>query len=185
VTRKDDRPQAGTIGEYIEQAREKFDLNAKIEFIIDEYLQYDTEDFYFDEIAYPTHIEKGYAYEAGYINSDGYDLIVDQETFPDPVRKPTVADTEVELLTDKIDYGDTSHPGFQKQNNAALEEDASCNIPTDRAVPILQWPEAFKCWLEKTLEKPVEFELEIEIDRSSIEGYGEDLENWKDNAQIR
>jgi hypothetical protein len=39
-------------------------------------LKYDKDDDWkFDPIAYPTHIPKKFAYEVGYINSDGYDLI--------------------------------------------------------------------------------------------------------------
>lgn len=68
---RETRPQAGTIGEFIEKARERFDRNSKQAYVIEEFLKYDKDDDWeFDPIAYPTHIPKKYAYEVGYINSD-------------------------------------------------------------------------------------------------------------------
>lgn len=73
----DKKPPTGTFGEYIQQAREHFKLDNKIEIIHDDYLQYDDpeDEFKFDDVAYPTHIKPNFTYEMGYINSDGLDII--------------------------------------------------------------------------------------------------------------
>jgi len=62
---REQRPQAATIGEFIEKARERFDWNKKQKYIIEEFLKYDdpADEWKFDKIGYPTHIEKKFAYE--------------------------------------------------------------------------------------------------------------------------
>jgi len=102
---KDQRPQGSTVGDYIEDARKTFDINDKIEFVLDEYLRYDKEEFYFDPIAYPTHIEKDFAYEAGLIVSDALDVVRDKDPDTPP---PTLADNAI-VPPPGGDYGDTSH----------------------------------------------------------------------------
>jgi hypothetical protein len=57
----------GSVDEYIKDARDKFDLNKKFEYSMDQYLNLDKEkedkEYKHDSIAYPTKIEKDYAYE--------------------------------------------------------------------------------------------------------------------------
>jgi len=61
----DKKPPTATIGEYIQQSRDHFELDTKIELTQDDYLQYDDPEdkFKFDDIAYPTHIDPERAYE--------------------------------------------------------------------------------------------------------------------------
>ncbi|MDP2669700.1 MAG: hypothetical protein Q8O99_01470 [bacterium] len=73
--------------------------------MLQEYLTHNTDDRKFDPIAYPTHIEKDYAYEAGYINSDGYDLISKQEDVLN--QEPSVPTIPV-FDPNKHDVGDKS-----------------------------------------------------------------------------
>ena len=96
VSWAEERPVAQTVGEYIAEGRRLFDLNHKIEFIMDEYLQYDdpADEFKFDHIAYPTHIEPTFAYELGLIVSDGYDLVQDQELYDEDA----IADVSEDLV---------------------------------------------------------------------------------------
>ncbi|USN55764.1 MAG: hypothetical protein H6765_04135 [Candidatus Peribacteria bacterium] len=93
---------------------------------MDEYLQYDKEDFYFDPIAYPTHIEKKFAYEAGYINSDGYDAVGPTETLTSP-DMPTAADNPISPRG-RPDVGAPNHPGYTNQFQAAAQDDAACEV---------------------------------------------------------
>ena len=184
VAWKEDRPSPWTVGTYIDEARTNFDLNEKIEFVMDEYLQYDDPDdeFKFDHIAYPTHIEKTYAYEAGMISSDGYDIIGDQILFdgndalvPD---KPTPTDTNI---------WNTTHRAYEQASTFAAEQDALCNIPPSGEVPLLKWPKAVTCRWQKTLENPVDFRFEASVDRTVLEDFkdGWRYDEWRGKTKKR
>jgi hypothetical protein len=164
---RDTRPQAETIGEFIEKARDRFDRNTKQAYVLEEFLKHDKgDDFKFDPIAYPTHIAQWYAYEVGYINSDGHDLIqrqgdiigtADDEPNPPLPELPT-------FDVYKNSPWNVNHPWGETQIADSATRDAACGIPQDKAVPLPKWPKAFKCWLEKTIEKPFEFNLKISVD---------------------
>lgn len=174
------RPSAGTIGEFIEKSKEQFNYNDKLEYVIDEYLKYDTEDFKFDPIAFPTHIEKGYAYEVGYINSDGVDVVQPHEPFNDD-RENQVPEVLTTENTTPAEVGNTATTGAVKAMTAGEQDDAECGVPAGKAVPLLKWPQAFTCWLTNTIKKPVTFSVEVEIDYD--EAYDEKFKERQDNRK--
>lgn len=97
----------------------------------------------------------------GYINSDGYDLIHRQE---DVLRETPPPPVVPRFDPNKEKVGDKNHAGAKKQIEDNQARDAACGIPVEKAVPLPKRPKAFKCWLEKTLEKPFEFKIKLEID---------------------
>jgi hypothetical protein len=185
---REQRPQAATIGEFIEKARDRFDRNKKQKYIIEEFLKYDDpeDEWKFDKIAYPTHIEKKYAYEVWYINSDWYDKI-QRET--DPLDRDLPAPPLPQFNSSSLEAGDKSYEWFTDQTNKSESDDSLCGVPSEKAVPVPRWPRAFSCWLEKTLEKPFDFDVKIEVDmkdRTTVDENGDVKMNefWKSNLSI-
>jgi hypothetical protein len=185
---REQRPQAATIGEFIQKARERFDWNKKQQYVIEEFLKYDDpkDDWKFDKIAYPTHIEKKFAYEVWFINSDWYDKI-HRET--DPLDKDLPPPSLPQFRSSQSESGDQSQNWFTDQTNTSQSNDTICGVPSEKAVPVPRWPRAFSCWLEKTLEKPFDFDIKIEVDmkdRTTVDENGDVKMNdfWKSNLSM-
>lgn len=172
VAWKDQRPQGATVWAYVESARELFDYNNKVEYILDEYVQYDdpADLFAFDHTAYPTHIEPTLAYEVGVISSNGMDLVKEQDVGTD---NDDLSPNDLNQNT-SVDTWDSNHPDTKKIIEQWIEDDTVCNIPRSWYVPLLKWPKAVTCWWKKTIEKPVSFEFTAEIHREAVQ----DLYDW-------
>lgn len=167
------RPEAATIWEFIENSRNEFDINQRLTYIYREYVKWDdpADEFKFDWIAYPTHISEDKAYEMWFINSSGSDAVKPQ-SYNELVGKPVNQISWKNWPDDTWNHGT---PWAILADTAAAQKDAACWIPWWLAVPVLKRPNAFKCWLEKTLEDPIDFSLEIEYDFS--ETFGESYQN--------
>jgi hypothetical protein len=128
---------------------------------MDDYLLYDdpNDDFLFDAIAFPTHIEKTYAYEAGIIFSDGNDEIIERDELGDNEERAATVPDEVTITRTKT--GEPDAPAYQILSAENAAKDASCGIPPSGEVPLLQWPAAVQCRWSTTADKPFEFSLEI------------------------
>ena len=132
---------------------------------MDEYLQYDDpgDDLKFDEIAYPTHIPKTYAYELGVIVSDGIDIVEDQAVFDEDVEA-LATELENSFVPPDPPIGSRDGEGYQRATAAGQQTDAACNIPPSGAVPLLERPKAVACRWKKTMEKPAEFQFSVSVE---------------------
>lgn len=167
---RETRPQADTIKEFLEKSRERFNWNTKQKYVLQEFLMDDkNNEWEFDPIAYPTHIPQNYAYEVGYINSDGYDLIQKQV---DVLEKEQSLPELPNYNVNTSPAWDITQPGAQVQTASTEAADAACGVAWNKAVPLPKRPKAFTCWLKKTIEKPIEFDLKVTVDMKEWYDWG-------------
>lgn len=151
------RPEAQTIWEFITLSREQFDFNRRMQYIQQEYLTVDEDEFDFDPIVYPNHIEQWFAYEQWFINSDWSDYIGLEDIVGwAPDREPLQTPVNV--------WDQVTPPGAVLASQQGRIQDAKCWIPTWEPVPLLKRPKAMQCWFTETLRDPINFSVEIEID---------------------
>ena len=136
----------------IKQTRLDFDVNAKIAYIMSEYLKKDNDH---GAILSPSY--RADWYEVAFINSDGKDYI-QIWAVPDFVA-------DIQLLRSKFLASQESQQ-IDPPTNFQEELQNECNVSSQWTVPLMEWPEAFWCWLQKTIEKP----LELTVDFRDVQG---------------
>lgn len=143
---------SGTIQGDFDNQRLDFDINEKVSYLMDNYLIKDN-----DRWKYLTPDYRNSGYEVAFINSDGNDRIMYENT-PDFVEAINTASSS--YVT----------PVASNTNATELEQDLlkECNIPEDGWVLLFSlsnwsietpWFDALKCRWEKIKEKPLELKL--------------------------
>ena len=66
--------------------------------------------------------------------------------------------------TNKTSLSSTFIPAHEENSNETNKDDVACGIPASKAVPLPKRPKAVKCRRQKTIEKPVSFELKVRVD---------------------
>lgn len=150
------REYSNIVEDDIQNIRKTFTVNEKRYYIMENYLEKDTDTFK-DELVIPTY--KKYWYEVAYINSDWADSI-----FP---SYDIDSDKDVVLYDDVAFENDEELSTVYDSQVAELQDE--CNIPEDWKVKLFDWKwspwyEAFKCWLKKTKEEP--YKLKLSFDSS-------------------
>ena len=136
----------------LELIRKSFSLNEKREQIMEDYLMQWNEKKKNAIFEIPTY--EVLWYEVAYINSDWKDYIFPKD------------DTSHEYSQSVVDATSKSYDVERTQSTPQEEElEDECGVPSNWKLPIFRmdwsspWVEWFKCWLKKTLEKPIEVKL--------------------------
>jgi len=124
----------------IKQTRLSFDINTKIASVIEEYLETNNNKW---AITSPAYRDDGY--EVAFFNSNGLDYIA-LGNIPDIIN-----DIQNQRKNFKSRQG--SELDDTPLNDMWQQIEKECGV-TDGTVPLFDWPDAFMCWLEITMEKP-------------------------------
>lgn len=172
---REKRPEGGSYADFVANARSTFDINKKFKYVLEQYILKEDRERKQDPLIVPFYLTgvgngEHFAYEMGYINSDGSDKIA--------MDAPVVSSA----LPEAPEYTHTSwleHPAYNEALDEMNEDDMECGVPSNKAVPLFKRPKALKCRREQTISKPVEFELIIRVNVPNA-GFEENMQDrWE------
>ncbi|WP_213348475.1 FG-GAP repeat domain-containing protein [Candidatus Vampirococcus lugosii] len=156
------RTKQDNVLDNFDQIKKDFNIDEKIEYILDMHLENDAND---DIVSNPNYGQNGY--EVGFISSNGADSVylgADDEGYgtslPDDLK-----DLQNAISSGKSgSSGEDGFDDFNIESNLSTmlgysELEEQCGVPPGGAVDLWEWPSAFTCWLNETLSKPVSIEF--------------------------
>lgn len=178
----------------LQYIKDDFNINSKIKLVLEQYLKTTSSR---DQLINPYYNEK--AYEAGFINSNGFDIL---------------SSKELPAVVEKIQSAKNSSPSIKNLSNGnststtesmmslldeimnSIEEkkdEEECGEDEDGSVDLFQWPWALSCWMSQTFGSSWGSSSTTTISDSSsqdiwsniVDRTAEDSENTSsDNASI-
>ena len=143
------------VQEDIDLIKKSFSLNEKREQVLQDYLVEWNEKIKHPIFEIPTY--ELLWYEVAYVNSDWKDYIFPADDLSQEFTQETVESTSESFDIDR-----------RQSSNQEKKIDEECGVPSSWKLPILKidwsspWFKWFKCWLKKTIQKPITVKLKFD-----------------------
>lgn len=145
----DDIPYRDNLMDFMDVAKEHYDVNEKIKYVYSQYFKHSSSTDPLINLDYDENW-----YEAWLINSKWTDSVY-------PLEVPEeISEIMSSMNNSSLNYYRWSDLDDFLDSLLSQEEDRECWVDPDWSVILWEWPSAFMCWLNSTLQKPLELTID-------------------------